>query len=367
MMKFSILVLISVVASSAWAMKLEYVGETSFAHKTKFEKTTIGGISGIIFNKGTLYGLSDDKGRINDVRFYEFDLKIDKKAVTLTPKAVRFITDLPLKADGKKPSLDLEGLVRLPDGTFLMSSEGNNDAKPREMPRIFQTSATGKWMADLPIPDRYLPELTGKQTKGIQNNAAFEGLTSTNDGKTVFTSIEAALQPEVVANEEDKGDWIRIMKYSKGDAGFKVAGEYAYHIDAFSSQTMPKEVFRGVSEILAVSDTKLLVMERGVRIDPKNVWTQTIGIYLVDLSKATDISGTDKMDRAKITAATKTKIIDFEADLIKERAGKVVDNFECLAWGPVLPDGRKTLLVMSDDNFSKTQITELLVFAVEGE
>ncbi len=44
-----------------------------------------------------------------------------------------------------------------------------------------------------------------------------------------------------------------------------------------------------------------------------------------------------------------------------------VQNFEALTWGPPLPDGRRTLLVMVDNNFSKKELTELVVFAVEGE
>jgi 3-phytase len=157
------------------------------------------------------------------------------------------------------------------------------------------------------------------------------------------------------------------LKYNKAETGYKVAAEYAYHIDAYSTQVMPKEVFRGVSEILAVSENKILVMERGVRISPKKIFTNTVGIYLTDLSKATDISANQKLDRAKAVPATKTKLIDFETDLPKDRSGKDVDNLEGLAWGPNLPDGRKTLLVISDDNFNKTQITQLFVFAVDGE
>ncbi|MNT44519.1 hypothetical protein D3C72_1810490 [compost metagenome] len=71
-------------------------------------------------------------------------------------------------------------------------------------------------------------------------------------------------------------------------------------------------------------------------------------------------------DGKKIVEVPKTKLIDFETDLKTDRKHSV-ENFEALAFGPKLPDGRKTLLVMTDDNFSKTQKTQLLVFAVEGE
>lgn len=365
-----IALLISVfVAAPAWALRLEYVGETSITTGTKFNRATIGGLSGIVWAEkdGTLYALSDDKGRAGEPRFFAFDLKIDKKTITLTAKNVSFITGLPLQ-DGKKPGLDPEGLVRLPSGDFLISSEGNNDAKPREMPRIFRVNADGAWKQDLPVPDKYLPETTGQQKKGIQNNSAFEGLTSFADGKFVYTAIESALMQDTATGEEANGDWIRILKYEdKGQEGYKPVSEYAYRIDAFKDNDQGKEVYRGVSEILALSESKMIVLERGVRLFSKNLWAQTVALYLADLSKGSDVTGLNKLADGKFTPVDKVKLIDFETDLIKERGTKTIQNFEALAWGPRLADGRRSLLVMADNNFSKKEITELIVFAVEGE
>jgi hypothetical protein len=41
-----------------------------------------------------------------------------------------------------------------------------------------------------------------------------------------------------------------------------------------------------------------------------------------------------------------------------------LDNFEGLAFGPPLPDGRPTLIIVSDDNFNRTQRTWFLQFAI---
>ncbi|MEK2646703.1 esterase-like activity of phytase family protein [Bdellovibrio sp. BCCA] len=367
MLKSFISFLVLMVSVQAHALRLEYVGETSIPTGTKFEKATIGGLSGMVWSDNTLYALSDDKGRAGEPRFFEFDLKIDKKTVTLTPKKVHFITSLPMEGD-KPAGLDPEGLVRLLDGDFLISSEGNNDAKPREMPRIFRVNADGKWKSDFPIPDKFLPETTGQQKKGIQNNAAFEGLTSFADGKFVFTSTESSLAQDYISGEEINGDWIRILKYEdKGQQGYKPVAEYAYRVDAFKDNQKGKEVFRGVSEILALSEAKMLVLERGVRIFSKNLWAQTVAIYLADLSKGTDITGLTKLSDGKFTGVDKIKLIDFETDLTKERGDKTIQNFEALTWGPKLADGRRTLLVMVDNNFSKKELTEMIVFAVEGE
>ena len=47
------------------------------------------------------------------------------------------------------------------------------------------------------------------------------------------------------------------------------------------------------------------------------------------------------------------------------RALTNLDNFEALAFGPSLPDGRRTLLVMSDDNFRATQNTVFVWLGIE--
>lgn len=355
-------------ASSAHALRLHYYGETAIATGTKFKNTTIGGISGIVWNDGNLIALSDDRGRFGEPRFYEFDLKLEKNSVSLTPKTVKFLTNLPREGQ-RKAMLDPEGIARLVDGDLLISSEANTDVKPRSMPRIFRTSSDGVWKSDFVLPEKYLPELLGKQTKGVQNNQSLEGLTTYADGKIVFTSTESCLTQDIVSGGEANGDTIRILKFEDKGAQhgyYTPVAEFAYKVDAPRDTQKGQEFFRGVSEILALSETKLFVMERGVRINGKG-WSSTVSIYLTDLSKATNTLPMDKVVGQKIVVAEKTKLIDFETDLIKERGQKMVDNFEGLSWGPTLPDGRRSLLVMVDNNFKKNETTELVVFSVEGE
>ncbi|MGZ3770508.1 MAG: esterase-like activity of phytase family protein [Bdellovibrio sp.] len=364
-MKLNLSLFLVLFSLQSHALTLSFVGQTTIKTGTKFNNTIIGGLSGMVWNSNTLYALSDDKGRDGDPRFYEFDLKINKKNISLKPKAVRFITALP----NNKSGLDPEGLALLPDGDFLISSEGNNNAKPREMPRIFKASKTGEWKADLPMPDKYLPELIGQQKKGIQNNGAFEGLSTFSDGKFVFTSVEMPLVQDIAGDEKDKGSWIRILKYEdKGKpTGYKPVMEYAYRMDAQSDGKEGIEIMRGVSEILTVSETKLIVLERGIRVSAKNLITPTLTLYLADLSKGSDISSLDSLKGAKFNGVTKTKLLDFNTDLAKECGDNCIENMEALSWGPPLADGRRSLLVLSDNNFSKKQITRFVVFAVEGE
>lgn len=47
------------------------------------------------------------------------------------------------------------------------------------------------------------------------------------------------------------------------------------------------------------------------------------------------------------------------------QANPLLDNFEALTLGPVLPDGRQSLVLVSDDNFNRSQTTRVIVLAVE--
>lgn len=350
------------------AIKLQYIGETAIPTGEKFMHTEVGGLSAMVWSKDTLYAVSDDKGRNGEPRLYEFDFKIKNKIITLKPKAVHFIKGLPAE-NSKTPGLDLEGLVLLPNSDFLISSEGNNNSKPREIPRIFRTDSKGIWKSDLPVPEKYLPELIGQQKKGTQNNAAFEGLTASVDGKVVYAGAELPLTQDHHDGEEVKGPLIRIIKYEDktGQLAYKPVTEYAYRVDALKDSKRGKEIFRGVSEILALNENKLLVLERGLKISPKTLTMSAITLYLADLSTGSDVKSLEKLEAGKFTEVNKTKIIDFETDLAKELGSKDIENFEALSFGPQLPDGRKSLLILSDNNFSKKQITRLLVFAIEGE
>lgn len=344
-MRLSFFLFLFFFSQTLWAFKLDLYAKTQLKPGTRYEKQLIGGISGIAFGDQKLWILSDDKGRMGEPRFFEMDLKISGKTVSLTPRAVFLVRGLPQRTE-KTGGLDLEAIVLLNDGQFLIASEGNNNAKPREMPGIFRVSSKGLWQNNLPLDDRYLPELTGQQRKGVQNNFAFESLTLAIDGKSLFTATERPLVQDDAL--------IRILKYSdKGGKNFEAVAEYAYQVESLGEG----EVFRGVSEMLAVSDKRILILERGALLTTKGL-AYSAGLYLVDLDKATDVKKIEKLSSKGIKIAEKKKIWDFGVD---------VPNFEALSWGPLLEDGRKSLLVMSDDNFSKDEVTELVIFAVEGE
>ncbi|MDB5845384.1 MAG: hypothetical protein JWP79_2694, partial [Polaromonas sp.] len=44
--------------------------------------------------------------------------------------------------------------------------------------------------------------------------------------------------------------------------------------------------------------------------------------------------------------------------------GVKIDNIEGMAWGPRLPNGHRTLVLVADNNFADNQMTQLMAFEV---
>ena len=127
----------------------------------------------------------------------------------------------------------------------------------------------------------------------------------------------------------------------------------------------------GVVDVVALSEDELLVMERGFEAGVGN----TIRIYRVSLKEAKDISGVESLASSKAEPAQKDLLVDLtdcppsgaEPATGAVQANPLLDNFEAITRGPVLPDGRRSLVLVSDDNFSSTQTTRVIALALEKD
>lgn len=77
---------------------------------------------------------------------------------------------------------------------------------------------------------------------------------------------------------------------------------------------------------------------------------------------ATDLLGCDRLAVGPVQPVPKALV----ADLSDLPGLPHVDNVGDHDHGPRLPGGRRTVLMVSDDNFSSTRTTPFLAFAVTG-
>ncbi|RYF29900.1 MAG: esterase-like activity of phytase family protein, partial [Comamonadaceae bacterium] len=84
----------------------------------------------------------------------------------------------------------------------------------------------------------------------------------------------------------------------------------------------------------------------------------SLRLYEIDTRGAADVLAIDALTPYNHRPVTKTLVADF-ATLGLSR----LDNSEGMCWGPPLADGRRMLVVVSDDNFNPLQITQFAAFA----
>jgi 3-phytase/alkaline phosphatase D len=336
---------------------LEFLGEVTFDTGLTFDGTEVGGLSGITYDpfKNVFYSISDDRSQIDPARFYT--LSIDLRDGTLDEGDATFQDVTTLTDENGNPfaasSLDPEGIALTSKGTLFISSEG--DANQLIDPFVNEFSLQGQQFQELPVPEKFLP--TAEATSGIRNNLAFESLTITPNSQSLFTATENALIQDGHAADLENESPVRILQYDLLTG--QPEQEFVYFTDPVAAEPVPPDEFstNGLVDLLAIDNNgTLLALERSFSTGVGN----TIKLYQVQTQAALDVSSVDSFDGLEIDPpAEKRLLVDF-ADL-----GLSLDNIEGISFGPQLPDGRQSLVVVSDNNFSATQSTQVLAFAVD--
>lgn len=257
--------------------------------------------------------------------------------------------------------LDPEGIRLSPHGTFYVSDEYG--------PYVFEFNRQGNLMRRISIPAKFFisnpsdnpnTELTGN-TSGRQANRGMEGLAISPDGSTLFGMMQNALiQDNGLSGTDRVGLNNRILKI---DLKTGETHEYVYVLEAINRG-------QGVCDILAINDHEFLVIDRDNRSNlqsPPQAPTRK-KIYKINLNGATDVSGVASLPQttlpASIIPVSKTLFIDLlDADL--NLAATIPEKIEGLAWGPDLPDGRRVLYVISDNDLNPDLATQIYSFAID--
>jgi hypothetical protein len=352
-------------------LSLDFLGEYQLP-KTKFKDTPVGGLSALTYDRqrNKFYALSDDRSQFAPARFYTLGLRVkrtDKGEIGMEKvdiEDVTFIND----ENGKtyaQGSIDPEGIALSPRKTVFISSEGVPSKGIAPFIREFDLKS-GQQRGNLMIPERYLPNEDTKEEqppRGIQDNLGFEALTlelgslaaGSGDPFRLFTATESALLQDKLPPKSEESARIRLMHYLIGPIGRPmVVAEHLYLLDPAPAGAIDN----GLTELVTV-DTggHFLTLERTYGMLGANA-----KIYQMAMSAATDTStiATLKGDISRIDPVKKKLVLDLS------ELGIYLDNLEGMALGPHLPDGSQSLLLVSDDNFRDTQVTQFLLFRLNG-
>ncbi|ULE35804.1 esterase-like activity of phytase family protein [Mycobacterium sp. IDR2000157661] len=339
---------------------LTYLGQLQLPGK-QFDGTVVGGLSDIDYDPATqLYFIaSDDRSEQNPARFYTARISLSDNGVD----NVEFVSTHPwLNRDGqpfaasdtgaRPPSLppDPEGIAFDPRRQLLYwSYEGTRvlDA-PNEPalsdPRVLIATPDGRYVGEFALPP-VLRTSTGQT--GPRNNLGLEGLTLAPGGQVLWAAMEGPGFNDGAVPTEAAGALTRVMRFNVETR--RATAQYAYPLDPVP--TGP-DGDNGLTALLALSDTDFLAVERSYGSHV------SVRVYRVTLGDAEDVSDRSSLTSPPVRPMSKTLLADLTS------AVDPLDNVEAITFGPELPDGRRSVLMVSDDNFSDDQITQFLAFAL---
>ncbi len=344
---------------------LTYLGQTQVAFGATVDGSVVGGLSGITYDSGrqVYYVISDDRSKLGPARFYAVQLSLSDKGIDkVTVTGAHPLLDRwgqpfgPLDRNAEPPVVppDPEGIAFDPGRQRLYWSSEGERLTDRE-PVLADTwvriaGLDGGYLGQFALP----PNLAmSAQPTGPRRNMALEGLALTPDGRSLYAAMEDPGYNDGPLTNDDHPVLTRITKFDTATAA--ATAQYAYPMEPPG----PGADRNGVSDLVALSDTTFLVLERSSARPP------AVRIYRTEIGSATDVSAMRSMQDAQVTPMAKSLAVDLsEALSARGSLENPLDNVEGITLGPKLPDGRQSVVLVSDNNFLPVQVTQFLLLAM---
>jgi len=350
--------------------RLKLKGTYTVPHQLSFKNTVVGGLSGIDYDKKNdfYYLISDDRSSINTARFYKAKIKIDESGIDtiefLEVHSLLQENGLSYPSSKSSPALapDPESIrLNSSSSELLWANEGERIVGKKDTvlvsPFIVVMDLAGRAKKQWPLPSGLQ---VSSMEKGPRRNGALEGISFSSDFEWMYSAFEEPLYQDGKRADVGNGDyWVRILKHETKTG--QVTSQFAYPLEPVAFPSFPPSAFKvnGISEILNWSDDQLLVMERSYSTGRLQC---TVKIFLADLSSAEDVGNIYSLkERAPKKLVTKKLLLNMD-DL-----GIYIDNVEGMTWGPLLPNGHRTLILVADNNFESFEKSQIFLFEVVAE
>ncbi len=263
--------------------------------------------SGITPIGGNRYAVVSDKQ--DEDGFYEFLITQND-----TTGLVENVEVIGFHGNGGKLR-DAEGAAFSHDNTVFISAE--DDQRIKEY--LLDGTLTGR---ELAVPDQM-------KLGNIHSNYGFESLTYCDETGLFWTCTENTLKPDGEASSDKNAVPAKIRLQSFG-RDLQPREQVFYETDAPKGQGEVKQMAFGVSELLALPDSTLLVLEREFLVAQGY-----LGSYVTNKIYKVNPRKTGKTLQAEWT----TNLGLFSRDIA---------NYEGMCLGARLKDGRQTVLLVSD-------------------
>lgn len=316
--------------------QLKFLSEYILPENVIVDSTVVGGLSGIDYYNGMYYLVCDDA---SNPRYYEATIEINDTIISnINIKKVIRIKDT-------TKYLDLES-IRYNDKTkqVFLTSEGH--ISRGKSPLLISVDSLGIIRKNIKIPKAFYPNSIQKP----RHNGTLEGLSKSYDGNGYWIAMELPL--EVDGPEPQLIKTISPVRITFIDAlTNKPTKQFSYLLDPVAKQPQSDFAVNGLTDILEYNENKFFVLERSYS-SGLGSQSNTIKIFSIDASKATNTLKMDSLNTKEYVPANKELLLDFE-DLRDKLTNNSIDNIEGISFGPILSNGNKTLLLISDNNFNR--------------
>lgn len=359
---------------------LSYIGQQIVPNKMVFQGTTVGGLSSLDYNPhtGRYLSISDDRSKTNPARFYELSLDLAQFERSASPGmgGVTFhaVTTI-LQPDGsafKSSSVDPEGMrFDATRNKIYWSNEGHRGILGFRNPTVREMDPDGTYSRDFEVPAHFYPRGSNiglfPGDKGVYNNLAFESLAISVDGATLYTATENGLIQDSPPSNILTGSRARILSFDI--ASGKSGAEYIYDVGpvVFAPASFIGFATNGLTDFIAIGDRQFITIERSYTLGaatPGNTATgYTVRLYYADARNATDVSGMESIAGGSIQPARKTLLLDLSDLKNTDGSMLAVGNIEGITLGPIF-NGKRTLVLVADNNFTRKQFTQFLALEI---
>ena len=328
-------------------LSLTFLDELIIPDSTFVNGTLVGGLSGIDYQNGRYVIVSDDS---KAPRYYDVSINIVSDSLGgITFNSVTKLSDT-------SHYYDLESILVESD-KLILSSEGH--IRSAKDPSIFRYDSQAHTYDFFALPTYF--KANGEQRP--RTNGVFEGLARSADGKGYWTITELPLEKDGMAPTFDKADSpVRMTYFDKKNR--RPIKQFVYELDRVAKE--PKEAFavNGVTDLLALDDDRLLVIERSYS-SGQGADSNDIKLYEVSIKKATNTLEFEQLMDSSYTPMTKKLIFDFNS-VRTELTKNTIDNVEGLCYGPVLENGKSSLLLIVDNDFNSqgNRLNQLLLMQI---
>lgn len=337
----------------------------------------LGGFSAIEYDAGRkLYLVLPDRGPGDGAvkyhcRFHELQLTVEPKSdtpVVAKLQATHMLTDeagLPFvgwagEIDSNDPAksrrFDPEGMRVGADGTVYISDEYG--------PHLLAFSSKGQLQRRIPVPAHLTvkthhaePEEEHRLNRiGRQSNRGMEGLAISPDGEKLYPIMQGPLLQDHAFDEQGKrlGKLVRFLEIPRSEGPVR---EWAYQLDHASY---------GISEVTHLDGLRFLVLERDSRTGTD---AKSKRLYEANFLDAAQVGNLPSLPVAELPQPMRLAEKTLFLDLLDPRFGLAGESLppkiEGVTFGPNLPDGRRLLIVCSDNDFQPEQPSWIYAFAIK--